>query len=408
MASFDAVIEKACKDVEIPGAVLFASSADGKFRYGKAFGVRSLKDLTPMPIDATMWLASCTKFMTTIAAMQCVEKGLLNLDTDVVGILPELKGREILKGFDEAGKPILIPNTKAITLRHLLTHQSGFSYDVFNPLLMKYQATRGVKVGLGISRSIVESYDFPLLFEPGESWEYSAGIDWAGEMVMRVTNMSLEEYMAQNIWQPLGMKYVTFFPAKTPDVKSRLVDMSQRDSPVTMFGTAQNPDAKLEYTDKTIWAFDSVVGCHGGAGGYGAPLDYAKMVHSICADDGKLLKSETIAEMFKPQLTDAARAKINELNRIPELNRVYGGSPMDVTLDWGIGGIMNLDAYPGRSAGTIAWGGYPNLLWWCDRSAGISGIIGTQINPPGDLKVENLFKEWTKECYAKAGIKEKL
>ena len=77
-----------------------------------------------MKTDATMWLASCTKFITTIAAMQCVEKGLLSLDGDVTGILPELKGREILKGFEDGTqKPILVPSTKKITLRSISRRQ---------------------------------------------------------------------------------------------------------------------------------------------------------------------------------------------------------------------------------------------------------------------------------------------
>lgn len=91
----------------------------GKFRYEKTFGVRSLKTNEPMPIDGAMWLASCTKTMTVVAVMQCIEKGLLNLDDDVTTILPELKGRKILEGFEEGtGKPILVPGTKKITLRY--------------------------------------------------------------------------------------------------------------------------------------------------------------------------------------------------------------------------------------------------------------------------------------------------
>lgn len=90
----------------------------------------------PMPIDATMWLASCTKLLTVVAVMQCVEKGQLKLDDDVTPILPELKGIKILKGFEQGPDgsdiPILVENTKTITLRHLLTHTSGFSYDVFS------------------------------------------------------------------------------------------------------------------------------------------------------------------------------------------------------------------------------------------------------------------------------------
>jgi CubicO group peptidase (beta-lactamase class C family) len=96
----------------------------GNFRYEKAFGYRSLKEPSnsdPMPLDATMWLASCTKLMGTIAVMQCVELGLLNLDDDTSPILPELGQLQILKGFeqdpDRKDMPILVKNMKAITLR---------------------------------------------------------------------------------------------------------------------------------------------------------------------------------------------------------------------------------------------------------------------------------------------------
>lgn len=96
----------------------------GKFRYEKAFGVRSLKDPSkrdPLQLDATMWTASCTKLMTTVAAMQCVERGQLNLDEDVSSILPELKGLDILKGFEEGTEtPILVKNEKPITLRSVI------------------------------------------------------------------------------------------------------------------------------------------------------------------------------------------------------------------------------------------------------------------------------------------------
>lgn len=74
-----------------------------------------------MKLDATMWLASCTKLPTTITALQCVEKGLLKLDEDVTDILPELKGLKILTGFEEDGNgndtPVLVDNLKTITLR---------------------------------------------------------------------------------------------------------------------------------------------------------------------------------------------------------------------------------------------------------------------------------------------------
>ncbi len=123
--TFEQRIERACKDLEIPGLVMIAGDREGKFRYEKAFGSRSLKDgkPDPMPLDAVMWLASCTKLITSVAVMQCVEKGLLNLDDDVTPILPELKDIDVIVGFekdsDGKDKPILKKNTKKITLRYV-------------------------------------------------------------------------------------------------------------------------------------------------------------------------------------------------------------------------------------------------------------------------------------------------
>lgn len=96
----------------------------------------STKPLTP---DTTMWIASCTKLMTAIGSMQCVERGLLNLDEDVSSILPEWKNPQILVGFeDDSGKPILKDAKNKLTLRMLLTHQTGLGYGFAQPELMRY------------------------------------------------------------------------------------------------------------------------------------------------------------------------------------------------------------------------------------------------------------------------------
>ena len=143
-------------------------------------------------------MVSKLRSMTTIAALQCVERGQFTLDEDVTRILPELKDRKILNGFEkESGNPILSPNTKKITLRcetlpsididsilmrdrHLLTHQSGFAYDTMDPALMQYRATQNRAVGWKesfASRTVTEGSDAPLLFAPGEKWQYSTGVD---------------------------------------------------------------------------------------------------------------------------------------------------------------------------------------------------------------------------------------
>jgi len=132
----------------------------------------------------------------------------------------------------------------------------------------------------------------PLIFAPGEHWEYGASIDWAGEMVARVNNLTLEEYMEKYIWEPLGMKDCTFHPTSNASVMEKLTDMSVREGGLTMFGTSDSPNSKVTHTDETTWNLETK-DCFGGSGAYGNVVEYQKMLHSICADDGKLLKSSS-------------------------------------------------------------------------------------------------------------------
>lgn len=406
--TFEKRMQEAVQNGEIPGAVLVAGDREGRFRYEKAFGYHSLKDPSnpdPMKLDATMWLASCTKLPTTIAALQCVERGLLNLNDDVTDILPELKGLKILSGFEEDGNgndtPVLVDNLKAITLRHLLTHSSGLSYDFFSPVLARYRKWQKQTPDLNIKQDLKEAFFFPLLFAPGEAWEYGVGIDWAGWMVERVTNMSLEAYQQQHIWGPLGVKSFSFFPRVKPDIMTKMTDMSDREGGVTMFGTAADPNGKIVHREgKEIWN-SGAEQCAGGAGGYGAPLDYQKVLQSILADDGILLKTETVKEMFKPQLTDAAQATLMEILKLPEMNQALGGLPLGTKVDWGLGGMMTMEDAGSRRKGTMLWGGYPNLMWFIDRVGGMSGIYGSQLSPPGDQKTIELFLKWVEELYKK-------
>jgi CubicO group peptidase (beta-lactamase class C family) len=129
------------------GAVLTTANRDTTWT--KSFGGVSAQDgAADMKDDTLMWVASCTKLMTTVAAMQCVEKGLFTLDENISRVLPEWKSPDILTGFDDkTGEPLLRKATKAITLRHLLTHSSGMGYDMFNPLLLALRKYQGREPG---------------------------------------------------------------------------------------------------------------------------------------------------------------------------------------------------------------------------------------------------------------------
>ena len=135
--------------------------------------------------------------MTSIAALQCVERGLLKLDQPISTILPEWLEPQIITGFDSDNKePILKSATKPITLRHLLSHSSGIAYPLLNPLLTQYCGP-----SLGMKNTFIkDQYLIPLIYEPGESWEYGPGIEWAGQMIERVNaGMKLGDYLQKNV-----------------------------------------------------------------------------------------------------------------------------------------------------------------------------------------------------------------
>jgi CubicO group peptidase (beta-lactamase class C family) len=247
-----------------------------------------------------------------------------------------------------------------------------------------------------------EAFTYPLLFAPGEGWEYSVGIDWASWAVERVSNMSIEQYMEKFIWSPLGIKSMTFHPKTNPACMVKLVDMSVRSGGRNPnFGIPADPDGKVEYTDDRVWNLESNE-ASAGAGCFGSVVDFQKILQSICANDGQLLDARMVDEMFKPQLSEVSRKAWMAKLAIPEVNQTYGGLPKGTQADWGLGGCLIMEDLQGATKkGTMTWGGYPNLQWFCDRSGGMSGIFGCQISLPGDLKEISLYREWQKELYKK-------
>jgi CubicO group peptidase (beta-lactamase class C family) len=139
----DAVLREAVESGEVPGVVAMAATDRGVL-YEGAFGRRALGQPEPMTLDSVFRIASMTKAITSVAAMQLVEQGKLALEAPVPDIDPTLGSPQVLEGFDAAGKPRLRPARRPITLRHLLTHTAGFGYDMWDPTVGRYLETAGL------------------------------------------------------------------------------------------------------------------------------------------------------------------------------------------------------------------------------------------------------------------------
>ncbi|KAE8553928.1 hypothetical protein EYB25_002466 [Talaromyces marneffei] len=368
----------------LPGVVLTVVNKDG-IAYSKSFGSMSMDPASelsspPLTPDTTMWIASCTKLMTAISAMQCVERGLLKLDEDVSSILPEWKTPQILVGFeDDSGKPIFKDTKNKITLRMLLSHQSGLGYGFAEPELRRYCTYANVP-GIG-QGPVVESYFLPLLHEPGSSWTYGVGLDWAGQMIERVTNKTLGSFMEENIWKPLGMNSTTFRLQERPDILSRRADMAERTADGTL---GPSP---------TRFFPDEVSDDQGGGGIFSCPADYAKLLISILKNDGTLLKASTMDDLFTPCLTAGGITAVRENRASSYKNFRESKAGSEATkqvvlpheINYSVGGQISEKGWVnGRKAGSMSWSGLPNLNWVIDRESGIAFLYFSQLLPAGD------------------------
>ena len=187
-------LRRAVESGDVPGVAAAAATADGVFFEG-AFGKRSLATGAAMTSDTVVWIASMTKAVTAACAMQQVERGRLSLDSDIAAILPELGRVQLLEGFAADGKPRLRAPKRAITLRHLLTHTAGYAYEIWNGAIARYLEVTGTP---GIISGKNAALDLPLIADPGEKWEYSIAIDWAGKAVEAVSGQTLDKYMREN------------------------------------------------------------------------------------------------------------------------------------------------------------------------------------------------------------------
>ena len=125
----DGVLSKAVSGGAVPGVVAGVTNADAELYLGE-FGERVLGAGDEMTPDTVGWIASMTKAITGAAAMQLVEQGRLDLDAPASEVVPQLADAAVLEGFGDDGKPRTRPPRRALTLRHLLTHTSGFSYEI--------------------------------------------------------------------------------------------------------------------------------------------------------------------------------------------------------------------------------------------------------------------------------------
>jgi methyl acetate hydrolase len=384
-AAVDRLLTDLVQSNQVPGVVGMVANDSGII-YRGAFGCRAVDRPELMTLDTVFRVASMTKAITAAAAMQLVETGRIGLDQPIGEILPFARNVQVLDGFDGAGKPRLRAPTRAVTLRHLLTHTSGYGYDIFNADLGRYVQMTGLP---SIITCRHDSLTVPLLFDPGTRWEYGIGIDLAGRIVETISGQDLEGYFQRHIFGPLGMTDSSFRPGQS--MRSRMV------------GThARSPDGgvvpiSFEFPQDAEFLM-------GGGGLYSTAADYMAFCRMLLGggvlDGRRVLKSDTVKLMAENHI-GALEVPIMKSDN-PQMALEVEFFP-GIVKKWGLSFLINMADVPGgRSAGSLSWAGVHNTFFWIDAASRVTAVLMMQILPANDPAVLETLAGFEAAVYGEA------
>ena len=367
-ASAGAILNRVVtSDPRVPGVVAMVTDRHRTIYEGAA-GKRRLDRDADMTADTVFAIFSTTKAITGTAALQLVEEGKLDLDAPARTYVPDIGKLQVIEGFGAGDEPRLRPPKRDVTTRMLLLHTAGMGYDFFNQTYARLAREKGQPSVITASKASLMT---PLLFDPGEKWEYGSNMDWCGLVIEAIAGRRLGEVFQTRIFEPLGMRDTTF--ELTDALRGRMADMH-----------ARNADGSLTPMDFELPAAPEV---HmGGHGLYSTVGDYLRFIRMWLNDGsgehGRVLKAETVRMAARNHLGDKKVTMLPGV--IPSLSNDAEFFP-GLSKSWALTFMVNDEPAPtGRPAGTLGWAGLANLFYWIDRQNGFGGFWATQILPFGD------------------------
>jgi methyl acetate hydrolase len=383
-SKIDGLLEQAVDKGAVPGVVAVAGDRDGGI-YEGAVGLLSVDGEDAVRLDTMFGIASMTKAITSVAALQLIEQGALELEQPVADTLPAFDELSVLEGFD-GDTPRLRPPARQATIRNLLTHTSGVAYWFGNADVLRYLQVTGTPDPISGRLAML---DVPLVADPDTRWEYGTSTDWLGQVVEAVSGSDLATYCDEHIFGPLGMSDATFRPSD--EQATRLMAMHSR-----------TPDGALVQSPLELPEPEFA---SGGGGAYATGPDYLRFMRALLCggelDGERVLRPETVELMFSDHLQGVALPEVMH-SVIPELSNDVPSFP--VAQGFGLGLHLVLEDIPGmRRSGTGDWAGLFNCYYWIDRASGVAGALLTQILPFFDAPVVETSAGFELGVYAEIG-----
>ena len=330
-------------------------------------------------------IASMTKPIVTLAALQVVARGDLRLDQPMKEILPKLGEVQVVSR--KGDKLVFAPLARDITLHHLLTHTSGYAYDFHAEMIAELVAQEKLARLASDNDAFLAA---PLIFQPGENWEYGINIDWAGKIVEKVSGVDLNEYVKANILRPLGMENTSF---SINDLSAdALVPLGLRDD------DGNSSDVSELMPNVTDGPY------LGGGGLYSNVGDYMKFMRMILrtgqGPKEEILPVGMVRDMFVNQIGDM------QVGYMPSQNQMLAKSHgwfEGTSMKWGYGFMVNETEVAGRrSAGAGAWSGLYNTFFSIDPARDTACVVMMQILPVYNKAALAVFDTFERAVYSHA------
>jgi CubicO group peptidase (beta-lactamase class C family) len=314
---------------------------------------------------------SCTKLMTSVLVMLLIEQGYFALDDAVKQWLPAFGKVQVLReGATRLDDTVQLETD--ITIRHLLSHQAGFSHGVFDQgtLIFSAYADAGVrKPDSTLAQLMDQMATLPLIYQPGTSWQYSMATDVVGRLVEIVTGQTMAEAFKTRLFEPLGMVDTAYLLRE--DQIPRLAPL-YAGHPMTATKPGLHKLENMPWPD----AFIKPVPRQAASSGLvTTQADLLALLSQLLPGQGKLLKPETLVELFRDQLP------ANRSLQFAQSGQMHIPDGPVPSLGFSLCGAVtrsSSDFQPNTPVGEVQWGGLAGPHWWISPATGTAGVLMTQ------------------------------
>ena len=386
---------------KIPGYLVLIARR-GKAAYLHRYGLRDVEAGLPVEEDTIFRIYSMTKPITSVGVMMLYERGLLQLDDPASEFIPGFKELEVFESGDVESY-LTMPAEREMTIRDLLTHTSGLTYDHLNahPVDAMYRErklTGSNSCEMSLTALVGHLSELPLLFSPGTRWNYSVATDVLGYVIEVISGQSLDRFFAEEILEPLGMADTGF--SVSPDQVDNFAAGYERER--DGFRLTDRP-SESNYLSPPIFL-------SGGGGLVSTAADYLRFCQLLLnkgeLDRVRLLGRKTVELMTSNHLPNNVDLTAMGYTLYSETrpaglgvglgaryNLRRGGTRTETRHDgigFGLGGAVLLDPAAAQilgSPGEYAWGGAASTAFWIDPSEEMTVIFLTQLMPSSSYPI---------------------